>query len=95
MNERFETGYSIIVYDFLLCVLLEGKVPHPVSPFLLGASLTVSGGGIRAIAVVCTLRRLAAEVAGGRVKSDAVKLLMPHQLGYGVRLGAEAAAHAA
>ena len=46
---------------------------------------------IRPIAVSSTLRRLAAKVAGGGVKSDVVKLLMPRQLGYGVQLGAEAA----
>ena len=82
----------------ILSLILEGKVPHPVRPFLFGASLTAlvkKGGGIRPIAVGSTLQRLAAKVAGGRVKSDAVKLLMPHLLGYGVRLGAEAAAHAA
>ena len=52
-------------------------------------------GGIRPIAVSCTLRRLAAKVAGFRVRDKMAALLAPRQLGYGVRGGAEAAVHAA
>ncbi len=46
-------------------------------------------GGIRPIAVGCTLRRLVAKVAGFSVVGDMAALLAPHQLGYGVRGGAE------
>ena len=46
---------------------------------------------MRPIAVGCTLRRLVAKVASNLVASD---MLAPHQLGYGVRGGSEAAVHA-
>ena len=52
-------------------------------------------GGVRPIAVGCTLRRLVAKVAGFMVVEDMVALLAPRQLGYGVKCGAEAAVHAA
>ncbi len=50
-------------------------------------------GGVRPIAVGCTLRRLVAKVAGFRVKDEMTALLAPRQLEYGVRGGAEAAVH--
>ena len=58
-------------------------------------ALTKKEGGIRPIAVGCTLRRLVAKVAGFRVRDEMAALLAPRQLGYGVRGGAEAAVHAA
>ena len=48
------------------------------------------GGGIRPIAIGCTLRRLAAKVAGNKVLNEMAALLSPCQLGYGVGKGAEA-----
>ncbi len=42
----------------------------------------------------CTLRRLAAKVAGTKAAEELGDLLAPRQLGYGVRRGAEAAVHA-
>ena len=69
-----------------------------IRPFFFGASLTAltkKEGGIRPIAVGCTLRRLAAKVAGFRVRDKMAALLAPRQLRYGVRGGAEAAVHAA
>lgn len=50
---------------------------------------------MRPIAVGCTLRRLVAKIAGRKVLDEMTNLLAPHQLGYGVRGGAEAAVHAA
>ena len=79
-------------------VVLQGKTPTSIRPFFFGASLTAltkKEGGIRPIAVGCTLRRLAAKVAGFRVRDKMAALLAPRQLGYGVRGGAEAAVHAA
>ena len=52
------------------------------------------GGGVRPIAVGCTLRRLVAKIAGQLVVDEMAELLSPRQLGYGVRGGAEAAVHA-
>ena len=49
---------------------------------------------MRPIAVGCTLHHLAAKCAGNRVMQAMGALLAPHQLGYGVPLGVEAAVHA-
>ena len=72
---------------------------HPtIRPFLFGATLVAldkKGGGVRPIAVGCTLRRLVAKIAGNKVMEEATDLLAPRQLGYGVSGGAEAAVHAA
>ncbi len=78
--------------------MLDGRTPEEVRPFFFGASLVAlqkKCGGIRSIAVRCTLRRLVAKVAGFSVVDDMAALLAPHQLGYGVRGGAEPAVHAA
>ena len=79
-------------------LVLEGRTPLPIRPFFYGASLIAlekKGGGIRPIAVGCTLRRLVAKIAGRKVMEDVTDLLAPRQLGYGVSGGAEAAVHAA
>ena len=76
---------------------LEGKVAPFARHFFFGASLTAltkTYGGVRPIAVGCTLRRLAAKCASNSVKQAMVALLVPHQLGYSTPLGAEAAVHA-
>jgi len=73
-------------------------MPEEVRPFFFGASLVAlrkSSGGVRPIAVGCTLRRLLAKVACNLVAADMSQLLPPLQLGYGVRGGSEAAVHAA
>ena len=57
-------------------------------------ALEKPGGGVRPIAVGCTLRRLVAKIAGQLVVDEMAELLSPRQLGYGVRGGAEAAVHA-
>ena len=49
---------------------------------------------MRPIAVGCTLRHLAAKCVRNRVMQAMGALLTPHQLGYGVPLGTEAAVHA-
>jgi len=77
---------------------LAGKVPAAVRPVLYGASLCAllkKGGGVRPIAVGSTLRRLVAKAACRSVQEVMVGKLAPIQLGFGVRQGAEAAAHAA
>ena len=74
------------------------KTPEVVRPFFFGASLVAlkkKSGGVCPIAVGCTLRRLVAKVACSLVIEDMAQLLAPHQLGYGVHGGAEAAMHAA
>ena len=79
-------------------LVLEGKTHPTIRPFLFGATLVAldkKGGGVRPIAVGCTLRRLVAKIAGNKVMEEATDLLAPRQLGYGVSGGAEAAVHAA
>ena len=49
---------------------------------------------MRPIAAGCTLRRLVAKCAGACGKEAMAALLAPHQLGFSVPLGAEAAVHA-
>ena len=78
--------------------VMEGSTPCEVQPFFFGASLIPlkkKDGGIRPIAVGQTLRRLAAKCASFRATGSMSALLAPHQLGVGIPLGCEAAAHAA
>lgn len=78
-------------------LVLEGKTPQSIRPYFFGASLVAlekKGGGVRPIAVGCTLRRLVAKIAGNKIVGDMADLLAPRQLGYGVIGGAEAAVHA-
>ena len=79
-------------------LVLSGNTPISIRPFFFGANLIAlqkKDGGIRPIAVGCTLWRLAAKVAGMKVVDQMATLLAPRQLGYGVRNGAEAAVHVA
>ena len=79
-------------------LVLQGNTPEEVRPFFFGASLVAfrkKQGGVRPIAVGCTLRRLVAKIAGKMVRSEMADLLSPRQLGFGVQGGAEAAVHAA
>ena len=78
--------------------LISGNVSHPVAPFFFGArllGLNKPDGGVRPIAVGRTLRRLAAKCLGNSVFEEMDSLLFPLQVGYGTRLGAEGAVHAA
>ncbi|GAV01566.1 hypothetical protein RvY_12257 [Ramazzottius varieornatus] len=82
----------------LMTIMLSGKVPADICPFLYGASLTAlkkKDGGIRPIAVGSTLRRIAGKIVSKRVMLSMGELLRPEQVGYGTRGGAEAAVHAA
>ena len=65
-------------------------MPDAVHPLFFGASLVAlekMSGGVRPIAVGCSLRRLIAKIAGQLVIEDMAALLSPRQLGYGVRGG--------
>jgi len=79
-------------------VCLAGVVPIAIRPVFCGASLCAlikKDGGIRPIAVGCTLRRLVAKTASNLVQEKMAAQLAPIQLGFGVKQGTEAAAHAA
>ena len=65
-------------------LVLEGRTPIFIRPYFFGANLTAihkSNGGVRPIAVGCTLRRLVAKVAGGKIMEEMGELLAPRQLG--------------
>jgi hypothetical protein len=79
-------------------LVISGNVPQPAAPFFFGASLlgcNKPDEGTRPIAIGCTLRRLAAKSLGNYVFEEMGSLLFPLQLGYGTRMGAEGAVHAA
>ncbi len=82
-----------------LCKLvLCGNIPESVRSQFFGAhlvALETKSGEVRPILVGCTLRRLVAKVASYLVQDEMTRLLLPRQLGYGVRGGSEAAIHAA
>ena len=78
--------------------IIAGNVPRNARLFFFGASLTglsKKDGGIRPIAVGCTLRRLAAKCLCASVFDEMGSILYPMQLGFGTSIGAEAAVHAA
>ena len=85
------------ITDFIN-MLLEGRVPVSVCPILFGGSLIAiskKSGGIRPTAIGYLWRRLAGKVACHRVSEQAVALLAPRQLGFGVPGGCEGAVHVA
>ena len=79
-------------------LMLAGKIPADVCPLIYGASLTALNkktGGIRPIAVGNTLRRLTGKVACFKIAQSLGVRLQPKQLGFAVKGGVEAGAHAA
>ncbi|OXA58286.1 Retrovirus-related Pol polyprotein from type-2 retrotransposable element R2DM [Folsomia candida] len=81
-----------------LDLVLRGDVPKSICPIFFGASMTAlrkKTGGIRPVAVGNTWRRLISKIAVARMSSTLVEIFSPHQLGVGIKGGAEAAAHAA
>ena len=79
-------------------MVLSGRTPLSIHPYFFGANLCAlekKDGGVRPIAVGCTLRHLAAKVASGKLLEDMGALLAPRQLGFGVKGGVEAAVHSA
>ena len=95
-----QTSYHVLLPTLVSFVqlVLEGRTPPSIRPFFFGANLTAlhkKDGGIRPIAVSCTLRRLVAKIAASKVKEELASLLAPRQLGFGIKGGAEAAVHAA
>ena len=78
--------------------MLAGKVNQDVRHVFFGANLLAlkkSDGGLRPIAIGSTLRRLVAKVGCRSVASHVQAYLAPKQLGFGTKLGAEAAIHCA
>lgn len=78
--------------------MLNGRVPENISQLLYGASLCAlnkKDGGIRPIAVGCTLRRLVAKIICHRIMEPVGNFLRPHQFGFASKSGAEAVVHSA
>ena len=77
--------------------IIRGNCPASIRPSFFGATLIAleKDGGIRPIAVGCTLRRLSAKAAGRHISDTMGILLTPCQLGVGTPYGTEAAIHAA
>ena len=74
--------------------LLRGQIPKHARDLLFAANLTAQtkkDGGIRPIAVLNVLRRLALKIAATRVIQELVRPLPPVQLCVGVSDGCEAA----
>ncbi len=77
-------------------LVLCGNIPESVRSQFFGAhlvALETESGEVWPILVDCTLRRLVAKVASYLVQDEMTLLLLPRQLGYGVRGRAEAVIH--
>jgi hypothetical protein len=82
----------------IIDLMFLGLIPLEISQIIYGASLCAlskKDGGIRPIAVGCTLRRLAAKIVCTRISEQMGNFLNPLQLGFGTKYGAEAGAHSA
>lgn len=92
-----DSGQKCLLSITKLCnLLLRGELHQEICPFFFGANLCAfikKDGGIRPIAVGCTIRRLTNKIACFEVKEKLAAYLLPHQLGFGIKLGCEAAVH--
>lgn len=85
--------------DTLTCLcnlMLAGRVPEEVVPFVYGASLfalSKTNADVRPIAVGCVYRRLVGKIAARFGFSLLKDLFYPHQMGVGAPKGAEAIVH--
>lgn len=94
---KFQRKQDPLKVNKVLCrplnLLLSGKAPKTLAPFLSGANLIALNkdeGAIRPIAIGCTLRRLASKIVSTLISEDASILLSPTQVGVGISGGAEA-----
>ena len=77
-------------------IILPGSVPVNICPAFYGArlfALSKKDGGVRPIAVGCTLRRIVAKLCMFKVKTECKSRFLPQQLGVGIPSGAEACIH--
>lgn len=73
--------------------VIKGDVLDDARLFFSGATLIAlfkPDGGVRPIAVGCTLRQMVAKCASKSICAAIGELLVPLQVGYGTPLGAEA-----
>ena len=80
-----------------LCnLMLAGRVPAEVVPFIYGASLfalSKANADVRPIAVGCVYRRLVGKIAARYGFSQLKDFFYPHQMGVGAPKGAETIVH--
>ena len=98
MTEKQVGGSMLTALTHFVNLILAGKAPEWVRPYLFGASLLAfskKDGGVRPIAVGLTLRRLVAKIVCRVATEQCIDKLKPRQLGVGVKGGAEALAHGA
>ena len=82
----------------LICLMVQGKAPRELAPFLAGANLTAlpkKDGSARPIAVGEVWRRLAAKTLCYQVQEAAASYLFPLQIGVAQPLGTEIGLHTA
>ena len=100
ISGRSGAGSGLLIQSLTSFVnfVANGGMLASARPYFFGATLVALSkpdGGVRPIAVGCTLRRLVAKCASHAVRDAMAALLAPLQLGYGTSMGSEAAVHAA
>ncbi|XP_047984053.1 uncharacterized protein LOC125224669 [Leguminivora glycinivorella] len=93
-----DNGLRLLESLTKLCnFLLSGQLNVAVCPYMYGGSLCAlskKDGGIRPIAIGSTFRRLTAKLGCRAVREEMASYLRPCQLGFGIKMGCEAAIHA-
>ena len=95
-NREHESSLLKLLTLFVKLVL-AGGVPAEIRPIFFEASLCAlqkKDGGVRPIAIGNTLRCLISKIAVRGCSERCSNLLRPNQLGFSIRMGAEAAIHA-
>ena len=94
-----EGGASLLTaLTYFVNKTFKDGTPPDICQFFCGAALVAfnyKSGNMRPMAIGCTLKQLVAKCAVVRVKPSMKCLLIPHQLGFGVKNGAEAIVHSA
>lgn len=99
INEGLGTSSSTLLFTLSKFIrkILEQELPEEIRPIFFGASLCAlkkKDGGLRPIAVGCTLRRLVAKIVCSKIVDSLGDYLRPIQLGFGTKCGIESAVHA-
>lgn len=98
MTENGEAASILLSSLTKFCnFVFSGKVTESILPIFFGASLIAldkNDGGVRPIAVGCTLRRLVSKLACFSVREKMANYFVPHQLGFATSKGSEAIVHA-
>ena len=88
--------YGLWSLSGVVNLMCAGKVPQAVVPYLCGVTLLASkkrDGGLRPIAVGEVLHCLSSKCISKAVRSEALEVLTPLQVGVGVQAGCESIVH--